>query len=162
MRTGRPRKSQPIKTYSDGFKGHAHADLVGPVENIPIPERTLPPSDSQFPPMEGGIHDPLRVMRLAYAQMIIEKLRAQQTAYRLSFDNQIKEMTTRKTTTLAQLQQELASADDNYRSLQKEIEEAHGISLQGYTFNPDSGTFNKIVDPSKKSDTEPEPAAQTQ
>jgi 6-phosphogluconolactonase (cycloisomerase 2 family) len=104
----------------------------------------------------------VHVLKLAYFQMAIEKLQAQNTSYRISFDNQIKELQLRRTTTLAQLQQELGTANAAYLAIQKEIESVYGIQLKDYTFNPDSGMLNKIVDQSKKQDgagpTTPAPA----
>jgi hypothetical protein len=84
--------------------------------------------------------------------MIIEKLQAQQTAYTLSFDSQIRELTQRRTTTLMQLVQELNKTKEAYLAVQREIEEAYGIVLAEFTFNPDVGTLNRIVDPSKRQD----------
>jgi hypothetical protein len=156
---GRPSK---VKLYPSNFPIGTEVDLIGQGAKIPPFEPTLPPSASAFPPAECGIQDSVRVLRLAYLQMTIEKLRAQQTSYRLSFDNQIKELTSRKTTTLAQLQQELSTADGMYLAIQKEIETAHGISLAGYTFNPETGTLHKILDPSKKADDAGVTAAPTQ
>lgn len=129
------------------------ADLVGRVSDVlPPPEPTLLPSRDLFPPPEAGdITDPLRVMRLAYMQMVVEKLQAQQTSYTLSFDSQIRELTARRATTLAQLRQELEQAKVQYLDVQREIEQAHGIVLEGYAFNPDTGTLNKVVDPTKRS-----------
>lgn len=129
------------------------ADLVGRVDNVLPPlEVTLPPDPEAFPPVSGGIVDHVRVLRLAYSQMIIEKLQAQQTAYTLSFDSQIRELTQRRTTTLMQLVQELNKTKEAYLAVQREIEEAHGIVLAEFTFNPDVGTLNRIVDPSKRQD----------
>jgi len=145
---------QRVKNFPETFPADQHeTDLTGGTrDKLPPLEPTLPPPASQFPAAEGDIHDPVRVLRLAYIQMTIEKLRSNQTAYRLSFDNQIKELTGRKATTLTQIQQELITADGMYQAIQKEIEEAHGISLKGYTFNPDAGTLNRVIDPTKKLD----------
>jgi len=151
-------RRKKIRAYAEKAPVESEQDLVGrvPVEEdlLESPEPTLPPSPSVFPPvaLEGGIHDPVRVLKLAYFQMAIEKLRAETTSYRISFENQIKELTMRKTTTLARLQQELASANSAYLAVQKEIEEAYGIKLAGYAFNPENGMMNKIVDQTKKQD----------
>jgi hypothetical protein len=161
-------RRKKIKAYAGKAPRETEQDLAGrvPVEDdLPeTPEPTLPPSPSVFPAavLDDGIHDPVRVLKLAYFQMAIEKLRANVTSYRISFENQIKELTMRKTTTLAQLQQELERANGSYLAIQKEIETAYGIKVAEYTFNPDNGMLNKIVDQSKKQDgaepTTPAPA----
>jgi hypothetical protein len=161
-------RRKKIKAYPEKAPAQTEQDLAGrvPVEEdlSETFEPTLPPSPSVFPPAEldGGIHDPVHVLKMAYFQMVIEKLQAQNTSYRISFDNQIKELQLRKAATLAQLQQELGTANAAYLAIQKEIEAVYGIQLRDYTFNPDNGMLNKIVDQSKKQDggepTTPAPA----
>lgn len=148
-------KLKRVKLYPSVNRDKTDADLVGRVDNaLPPLEATLPPDPALFPPANGGIVDQVRVLRLAYTQMIIEKLQSQQTAYTLSFDSQIRELTQRRTTTLSQLVQELNRAKDAYLAVQREIEETYGIVLAEFTFNPDVGSLNRIVDPSKKQDGE--------
>jgi len=145
--------SKRVKLFPTVDHAKTDADLVGRVSDVlPVLEPTLPPDAADFPPIAGGIVDHLRVLRLAYAQMVVEKLQSQQTAYTLSFDSQIRELTQRRTTTLMQLMQELARAKETYLGVQREIEGFHGIVLAEYTFNPDVGTLNRIVDPSKNMD----------
>jgi len=142
-----------VKLFPTVGGAKTDADLVGRVSDVlPVLEPTLPPDAADFPPIMGGIVDHVRVLRLAYAQMVVEKLQSQQTAYTLSFDSQIRELTQRRTTTLAQLVQEMARAKEAYLGVQQDIERAYGIVLSEYTFNPDVGTLNRIVDPSKNMD----------
>lgn len=92
----------------------------------------------------GDIKDPVRVLRLAYYQTTIEKIKANQEKYRLLFDDQIRNLQVQRHNVLLNLQNELRTADHLYRALQEEIEQVHKINLANYTFDPDTGAFNKV------------------
>lgn len=115
-------------------------------EGLPLPP--IPDAIPEgVPHAETGISDPLLVLRLAYFQEKIIRLRAQEQGYTLMFENRRRELEEQKRTTMLQVTRDVTIAESEYRGIQREIEKKHEISLKDFTFDPETGKLNSIVSP---------------
>lgn len=118
---------------------------VSAMPALPLPAVDAnPPED--MPRAGGGISDPLMALRLAFLQEKVTRLQAQLSGYKLLFEQRRKELEEVRFATLTKADRDLSTAGAEYKATVDEIEKKHGIVMDHYTFDPDTGMLNLIAD----------------
>lgn len=126
--------------------------LEGMPTALPVPAVDANPPEG-MPHASGGISDPLMALRLAFLQEKVTRLQAQLSGYKLLFEQRRKELEEVRFATLTKTDRDLSTAGAEYKATIDEIEKKHGIVMDHYTFDPDTGMLNLIAD------SKPAPAA---
>jgi len=112
---------------------------------LPVPAVDANPPEG-MPHASGGISDPLMTLRLAFLQEKVTRLQAQLSGYQLLFEQRRKELEEIRFATLTKAQRDLSTVGAEYKATVDEIEKKHGIVMDHYTFDPDTGMLNLIAD----------------
>ena len=123
---------------------------------LPIPAENANPPEG-VPHAGGGISDPLMALRLAFLQEKVTRLQAQLSGYKLLFEQRRKELEEIRFATLTKADRDLSTAGAEYKATIDEIEKKHGIVMDHYTFDPDTGMLNLIADQTGSTSTHDQP-----